>query len=51
MNDLLKKSSDQEKEKLRKKEQPEWTDTNKLRHPRHLGLRRSKKPREVIREN
>lgn len=29
----------------------EWTNTNKLRHPRYLGLRRSKKPGEVIREN
>lgn len=29
----------------------EWTKTNKLRHPRYLGLRRSKKPREVIKEN
>lgn len=29
----------------------EWTNTNKLRHPRYLGLRRSKKAREVIREN
>ncbi|MCJ7756724.1 MAG: hypothetical protein MUP24_01150 [Gillisia sp.] len=51
MNDLLKKLSDQEKEKLRKKEQPEWADINKLRHPRYLGLRTSKKPGEVIREN
>jgi len=39
MNDLLKKLSDQEKEKLRKKEQPEWTGINKPRHPRYLGLR------------
>lgn len=29
----------------------EWTDSNKLRHPRYLGLRRSKKPQEVIKEN
>jgi len=29
----------------------EWTNTNKLRHPRYLGLRRSKKPGEVIKEN
>lgn len=29
----------------------EWTDTYKLRHPRYLGLRRSKKPKEVIKEN
>lgn len=29
----------------------QWTDSNKLRHPRYLGLRRDKKPGEVIREN
>ena len=28
----------------------EWTDAGKLRHPRYLGLRRDKKPTEVIRE-
>jgi bifunctional non-homologous end joining protein LigD len=28
----------------------EWTDGGKLRHPRFLGLRRDKDPREVIRE-
>jgi DNA ligase D-like protein (predicted ligase) len=28
----------------------EWTSDNKLRHPRYLGLREDKKPREVIRE-
>ncbi len=28
----------------------EWTDENRLRHPRYLGLREDKKPEEVIRE-
>ncbi len=28
----------------------EWTDTGKLRHPRYLGLRRDKKPKDVVRE-
>ncbi len=28
----------------------EWTETGKLRHPRFLGLRRDKDPRDVIRE-
>ncbi|RFF26984.1 MULTISPECIES: non-homologous end-joining DNA ligase [unclassified Wenzhouxiangella] len=28
----------------------EWTEDGKLRHPRFLGLRRDKKPREVTRE-
>jgi bifunctional non-homologous end joining protein LigD len=28
----------------------EWTDAGKLRHPRYLGLRRDKKPAEVVRE-
>lgn len=28
----------------------EWTRTGKLRHPRFLGLRRDKKPGEVVRE-
>jgi len=42
MNDLLKKLSDQKKEKIRKKERPEWAEPNKLSHPRYLGLRRSK---------
>jgi bifunctional non-homologous end joining protein LigD len=28
----------------------EWTDTQRLRHPRFLGIRRDKKPREVVRE-
>lgn len=28
----------------------EWTVDGKLRHPRFLGLRRDKKPREVVRE-
>ena len=28
----------------------EWTADGKLRHPRFLGLRRDKKPREVTRE-
>jgi bifunctional non-homologous end joining protein LigD len=28
----------------------EWTHEGKLRHPRYLGLRRDKKPREVVRE-
>jgi DNA ligase D-like protein (predicted ligase) len=27
-----------------------WTSDNKLRHPRYLGLREDKKPREVVRE-
>jgi bifunctional non-homologous end joining protein LigD len=29
----------------------EWTADNKLRHPRFLGLRRDKDPREVVQEN
>lgn len=28
----------------------EWTEDGKLRHPRFLGLRRDKKPQEVVRE-
>lgn len=28
----------------------EWTDDGKLRHPRFLGLRRDKKPKDVVRE-
>lgn len=28
----------------------EWTSTDKLRHPRYLGLRRDKKPEEVVKE-
>lgn len=28
----------------------EWTKSNKLRHPKYLGLRRDKKPEEVIQE-
>ncbi|MCP9198864.1 non-homologous end-joining DNA ligase [Gramella sp. GC03-9] len=28
----------------------EWTSTDKLRHPRYLGLRRDKKPKEVVKE-
>ena len=28
----------------------EWTNDGRLRHPRYLGLRRDKKPREVVRE-
>ena len=28
----------------------EWTPDNRLRHPRYLGLRRDKRPREVRRE-
>ena len=28
----------------------EWTSDNKLRHPRFLGLREDKSPREVVRE-
>ena len=28
----------------------EWTGAGKLRHPRFLGLRRDKKPSEVVRE-
>lgn len=28
----------------------EWTRTNKLRHPRYLGLRRDKKAKEVVKE-
>lgn len=28
----------------------EWTKKNKLRHPRYLGLRRDKNPKEVVRE-
>jgi bifunctional non-homologous end joining protein LigD len=28
----------------------EWTSDNKLRHPRYLGLREDKKPKEVVRE-
>jgi bifunctional non-homologous end joining protein LigD len=28
----------------------EWTSDNKLRHPRYLGLREDKRPREVVRE-
>jgi bifunctional non-homologous end joining protein LigD len=28
----------------------EWTSDNKLRHPRYLGLREDKHPREVVRE-
>ena len=29
----------------------EWTPTNKLRHPRLLGLRPDKSAREVVRED
>ncbi|MEA2452813.1 MAG: hypothetical protein QOG04_1523 [Actinomycetota bacterium] len=29
----------------------EWTPTGRLRHPRFLGLRRDKKPKEVVRES
>jgi bifunctional non-homologous end joining protein LigD len=29
----------------------EWTSDNKLRHPRYLGLREDKRPREVVRES
>jgi len=29
----------------------EWTDDGRLRHPRFLGLRRDKPPREVHRED
>jgi len=29
----------------------EWTDDGKLRHPRFLGLRRDKNPRDVVRES
>jgi ATP-dependent DNA ligase len=28
----------------------EWTGDGQLRHPRFLGLRRDKRPREVVRE-
>ena len=28
----------------------EWTGDGKLRHPRYLGLRRDKDPRDVVRE-
>ena len=28
----------------------EWTEDHRLRHPRYLGLRRDKQPREVVRE-
>lgn len=28
----------------------EWTDAGRLRHPRYLGLRRDKDPRDVVRE-
>lgn len=28
----------------------EWTDENRLRHPRYLGLREDKRPEEVIKE-
>jgi ATP-dependent DNA ligase len=28
----------------------EWTDGDKLRHPRFLGLREDKRPEEVVRE-
>ena len=28
----------------------EWTKTNKLRHPRYLGLRRDKKAKDVVKE-
>ncbi len=28
----------------------EWTREGKLRHPRYLGLREDKRPREVVRE-
>ncbi|HEX2240815.1 MAG TPA: non-homologous end-joining DNA ligase [Actinomycetota bacterium] len=28
----------------------EWTSDGRLRHPRYLGLRKDKKPREVVRE-
>ncbi|MUP44705.1 ATP-dependent DNA ligase [Gramella sp. BOM4] len=29
----------------------EWTSTNKLRHPRYLGLRRDKKVKDVLKES
>jgi DNA ligase D-like protein (predicted ligase) len=29
----------------------EWTDEGRLRHPRYLGLRRDKAPRDVVRES
>ncbi|MBD3233605.1 MAG: ATP-dependent DNA ligase [candidate division Zixibacteria bacterium] len=29
----------------------EWTDDNKLRHPRYLGLRRDKKAKDVVKES
>ena len=29
----------------------EWTEDGKLRHPRYLGLRRDKDPKEVVRES
>lgn len=29
----------------------EWTDANKLRHPRFIGLRRDKAPNEIVRED
>jgi len=29
----------------------EWTDAGRLRHPRYLGLRRDKDPRDVVRED
>ena len=29
----------------------EWTREGRLRHPRFLGLRRDKKPRDVVRED
>lgn len=28
----------------------EWTNSNKLRHPRYLGLRRDKKAKDVVKE-
>jgi bifunctional non-homologous end joining protein LigD len=28
----------------------EWTGDGRLRHPRFVGLRRDKKPRDVVRE-
>jgi bifunctional non-homologous end joining protein LigD len=29
----------------------EWTSDGKLRHPRYLGLRTDKRPRDVVRED